>query len=232
LRERAEHARTPAERDQIYLQLATMLADKDDGRAQAYGEKIKDAELRRQVRGFVDASIAWKLVSTRDTQRALDFARTGDLTHLQRSWLLSQTAGILWVGDQQRAAQVLEDATAEARRIEVGDADRPRAFFAIANVLLTFNHAGVWSVMDDAIRAANAADKFTGEDGQLSLRLITKSTHIVHNRPFRGFEISGIFARLALEDYDKTVALARGLTQDAPRSIATIAIARTVLAQR
>jgi hypothetical protein len=232
MRERAEHARTTTERDQTYMQLATMLADKDEGRAHAYGDKIKDPELRNEVRGFLDVSLAWKLVSMKDTERALDLARTGELTHFQKSWLLSQIAGVLWVGDQKRAAQVLEDATAEARRIEAGDADRPRAFFAIANVLLASNPASVWSVMDDAISAANAADKFTGEDGQLSIRLISKGAGIFHDRPFRGFAISGIFTKLALEDYDRTVQLARGLTQDVPRSVATIAIARTVLEQR
>ena len=43
------------------------------------------------------------------------------------------------------------------------------------------------------------------------------------------FNLEGIFRNLADYDYEKAVQLARGLNRDAPRSVATIAIARAVL---
>jgi hypothetical protein len=46
------------------------------------------------------------------------------------------------------------------------------------------------------------------------------------------FDVDGIFARLADYDYDKAIELAQGLTREAPRAVATIAIARTVLAEK
>jgi len=92
--------------------------------------------------------------------------------------------------------------------------------------------ADVWGVMDDVVRAANSADKFTGEDGEVVFRLISKGTNAVHQHPFTDFNVAGIFAQLASEDYDKAVELARGLQGGAPRANAVIAIARSVLDEK
>jgi hypothetical protein len=46
------------------------------------------------------------------------------------------------------------------------------------------------------------------------------------------FDVDGIFARLADYDYDKAIALAQSLTREAPRAVATIAIAWTILAEK
>jgi hypothetical protein len=232
LLDRADRAKTSAERDQIYLELAMTTVDKDDRRARDYVDKIDDMDLRNAVRGYIDASIAFKVVSKKDVDRALELAKNGDLTHLQRSWLLSQTAGIIGVKDRERAAQVLEDAAAEARRIETGDPDRPKALLAIANVVLRIKGADVWGVMDDVIRAANSAEKFTGEDGEIVFRLVGKGTRAVHQHAFPDFNVAGIFAQLANEDYDKAVELARGLQGSAPRANAVIALARSILDEK
>ncbi|HEX3143127.1 MAG TPA: hypothetical protein VHQ64_04095 [Pyrinomonadaceae bacterium] len=232
LLDRAERARTSAERDQIYLELALVTIDKDDRRARDYVDKIEDMDLRNSVRSYVDASIAYKAVRKRDVERALELAQKGDLTHLQRSWLLSQTAALIAATDREKSAQVIEDAAAEARRIETGDADRPRAFFAIANVVRRTNRANAWAVIDDAIRAANSAEKFTGEDGELTFKLAGKSTRAVSQYPFPDFNVTGIFGELANEDYDKAVELARGFQRDAPRANAVIAVAKSVLDEK
>jgi hypothetical protein len=229
LLDRVDHAKTSAEHDQLYLALAMNMVDKDDRRAGDYVDKIDEMELRNGARAYIDAAIAWKVFSKKDIERALELARNGELTHLQKSWLLSQTAGFIGVKDRERGAQVLEDAAAEARRIETGDADRPRAYFAIANVVLRINRPGVWGVMDDAIRAANSAEKFTGEDGEITFRLVSKGTNSVHQHSFADFDVSGIFAKLANEDYDKAVELARALQAEAPRANAVIALARSIL---
>jgi hypothetical protein len=229
LLDRAERARTSAERDQIYLQLAMLLIDKDERRVHDYVDKIDDMELRNAVRGYADASIAWKLISKKEIERALELARNGELTHLQRSWLLSQAAALIGVKDRDRAGQVLESAAAEARRIETSDPDRPRAFLAIANVEFKINRPGMWGIMDDVIRAANSSEKFTGEDGEMTFRLIGKSMRSMSQYPFPDFNVTGLFGKLAAEDYDKAVELARGFQGEAPRANAVIAIARSVL---
>ena len=80
------------------------------------------------------------------------------------------------------------------------------------------------------MKSSNAAETFTGEDGELSFRLVIKGepSHVSYkNVP--DFDLEGIFRNLADSDYEKAVQLARGLNRDAPRSVATIAIARSVL---
>ncbi|HBB96492.1 MAG TPA: hypothetical protein DC054_13980 [Blastocatellia bacterium] len=232
LLDQAERAKTATERDQINLQLAQMMVDKDDRRARDYVDKIDDMELRDAARAFIDASIAWKLVNKRDADRALELAKNGELSHFQKAWLLSQTAAFVGVKDRGRALPVIEDAAAEARRIETSDPDRPRAFFAIANVVMNLNRAAVWEITSDAIKASNSADKFTGEDGQIVFRLISKGTNSVHQHSFADFDVAGIFTKLAAEDYDKAVQLARGFQGEAPRANAVIAIARSVLDEK
>jgi hypothetical protein len=233
LLDQADHAKTSAERDQTYLQLARLMVDKDDRRARDYVDKIEDMELRDAARGYFDASIAYKVVfEKKNVDRALELARNGELTHLQRSWLLSQTANLIGVKDRDGAAQVIEDAAAEARRIEPSDPDRPRALLAVANVVLRINRQGVWEIMDDAIRAANAAEKFTGEDGEITFRLISKGSNSIHQHGVEDFDVAGIFVKLADADYDKAVDLARGFKGEAPRANAVIAIARSVLNEK
>jgi len=126
---------------------------------------------------------------------------------------------------------LLDTATAEARRIDGGDLDRPRALFAIANALRLVDSARVSQAILDAVKAANSTDGFTGEGGTITQTINTKNVISVspHNVP--DFDIEGIFTALANEDYDNTVQLARAFQSEAPRTNATIAIARSVLNQ-
>src|SRR5580765_2817563 len=96
--------------------------------------------------------------------------------------------------------------------------------------MFVINRSAVWDTMNEAVKNANSADKFTGEGGELTFRLVTKtgpSYGTYEDVP--DFDLDGIFRNLAEADYDKAVQLARGLNRDATRSIATIAIARSVL---
>jgi len=231
LLDKVDRAQTPAARDQLYLQLAMMMIDKDDQRAHEYIEKINDSDLRNTTRAYIDACIAYRLGESRNVDQALEFAKTGDLTHFQRAWLLSQTASQIGLKDHDRALPVLDEAIAEARLIEIGDPDRPRAFFGIANVVLRVNHTAVWETVGDAITAANSANGFTGEDGKIAFGLVTHGVNSGHEHSIRDFDVAGIFTRLAGEDYDKAVTLARNFQDGAPRANAVIAIARLVLGE-
>ena len=232
LLERRERANTADERDQINLQLALTMVEKDDSRAREYVEKIDDKELRNEARGYIDASIAWKLVQKKDVDRALELARNGQLTHFQKAWLLSGTARLLGNGDREKFMSLIEAAATEARRMETADPDRPRAFFAIANVVFNLNRAAIWEAMGDAVKAANSAEKFTGEGGAIAFRLKSKANNSGHEHSFSDFDIAGIFRKLANEDYDRTVELARAIQNETPRANATIAIARAVMGEK
>jgi hypothetical protein len=59
-----------------------------------------------------------------------------------------------------------------------------------------------------------------------------KGMHFGRNNPVPDFDVGGIFAAFAAEDFERAVELARGLQRDSPRASATIAIARSVLDQK
>ena len=227
-----DHAKTSDERDQLYFKLATLALEKDDLKARDYVSKIEESEFRKQAVRWVDWGLAVSAVEKKKVDVALELNRIGELTHIQRVWVLTQTAKLLAKTDREKASSLLETATAEARRIDSGDLDRPRALFAIANALRVVDPARVSEAIFEAVKAANSTDGFTGEGGTVTQTINSKNVISVspHNVP--DFDIEGIFSALANEDYDGTVQLARGFQAEAPRTNATIAIARSVLNQK
>jgi hypothetical protein len=98
--------------------------------------------------------------------------------------------------------------------------------------MLAVNPAGAWDVISDAIKAANSADTFTGEDGELTFSFYTKGSSSVQQTGVADFDVKGIFESLSRNDYDRAVELARGFTREAPRANATLAIARAILEEK
>jgi len=99
----------------------------------------------------------------------------------------------------------------------------------LANALLALDRAKSWETVYEAVKAANAAESFTGEDGAIRTILQTKNSSSVRSSSSGEFNVAGIFGELAKEDYNKTVEVIRGFQREAPRASATIAIARAVL---
>jgi hypothetical protein len=229
LLDRIDHAKTSEERDGLYVQLARIRVENGDLRARDYVDKIDDSELRKSVRAFIDATMTLGAVAKKDVDLVLELVRTGELTRLQKVWALSQAAKLLATTDHDKSLAVIEEAAAEARRIEGSDADRPRALMAVANALLVSDRSKSWDAAYDAVKAANSAEGFTGEDGLLRISLRTKTIGTIRSSSVQDFDVSGIFTQLALDDYNRTVELARGFEREAPRASAVIAIARAVL---
>ena len=98
-----------------------------------------------------------------------------------------------------------------------------------ANVLKTIDPPRVWDATFDAVKAANSAEGFTGEDGELILQFQSKGQSSVNTNDVPDFDLEGIFKELANMDYDRAVELARGFQKEGPRAVATIAIARAIL---
>jgi hypothetical protein len=229
LLEQIDHAKTSEERDGLYVQLLMMLAKKGDMSARDLVDKLEDSVTRSSARAFVDITLAQEAVFKKNTAQALELARIGELTHLQRVWLLSQAAMLLSTTDREKALAVIDQAGEEARRIGGSDADRPRALMAVSSALIYIDRSHGWDATLEAVRAANSADDFTGEDGKLTIRLQSKALVSVGTTSAEDFDVRRAFAALANEDYDRAVQLASGFQRDAPRATATIAIARAVL---
>ncbi len=210
LLDQIDRAKTSDERDQLYFKLALLALSKDDMRARDYVSKLDESWFRKQAQAWVDACLAISAIEKKKTEMALELARIGELTHIP----------------------LLEDATAETRRIEGADLDRPRGLLAIANALSLIDPLRAWDAIFDAVKAANSTEGFTGEGGGLTLAVNGKSQISNRTDGVPDFDIQGIFAKLANDDYDRAVQLARGFQGEAPRANATIAIARSVLNEK
>lgn len=232
LLDRLDRAKTSEQRDGLYIQLARLYVENGDVKARDFVAKIEDTDLRNKARGFIDAALVMRAVGKKDPDMILELVRTGELTHSQKSWGLIQAAKLLVKTDRDKSLAIIEDATAEARRIEELDPDRPRALLSVANALLPLDRSKAWDMTYEAIKAANSAEGYTGEDGVIRLALQTRQMSTIRSSSVADFDVAGIFADLANEDYNRTVELARGFQREAPRASATIAIARSVLEEK
>lgn len=229
LMDRLDRAKTADERDSIYIQLANLVSRDGDLRAREFVSKIEDTELRKQLQAYMDGTLLNYHVGKKQTEPALELIRKGELTHPHRVWALTQVAKFLVKTDRETSLQLIEDAATEARRIEVSDAARPGALIAVANALRVVDPPRAWDATFDAVKAANSAEGFTGEDGELILQFQSKVQSSVNTNDVPEFDLDGILKQLAEDDYERAVELARGFEREGPRAIATIAIARAVL---
>lgn len=229
LLDRIERAKTSDERDSLNIQLAQLLASRGDMKARDYVSKIDNSELRKDAQEYLDGSLAFYAVTKKLTDQALELVQKGELTHVQKAWVLTQVAKILLPTDKDKATELVETATEEARRIDVSDPSRPQALIAVANALYVIDPAKSWDATFEAVKAANSAADFTGEDGRISIKFQSKTQSSIHTSTVEDFDLEGIFRNLADQDYERAVELARGFEAEGPRATATIAIARAVL---
>jgi hypothetical protein len=229
LLDRLDRVKTSADRDEIYIELAYMTSGKGDLRAREFASKVEDSETRKQFQAYIDSSLAAYFVGKKDTDQALEMVRKGDLTHILKTWVLIECAKILVKTDRDKALELIDEAETEARRIEVSDPALPRALIAVANAFQSIDPPRVWDATFDAVKAANSAEGFTGEDGKIVMKFQSQGQSSINSTDVDDFDLEGIFRELATKDYDRAVELARGFQGEGPRAVATIAIARAIL---
>ena len=229
LLDRIERAKTSDERDSLYVQLASLGISQGDMRSRDYVSKVENTELRKQAQTYIDGSLAVHFVEKKQPEQALELAHKGELTQIIKTWVLAQSAKLLAKTDKDKALEVVEEAATEARRIDVSDANLPRALMGVANAVKVVEPSRVWDATFDAVKAANSAEGFTGEDGEMVLMFQSKGGSSVRTSDVPDFDLEGMFKDLALQDYDRAVELARGFQGEGPRAVATIAIARAIL---
>ena len=227
--DRIDRAKTSAERDGLFIQLAQMLANRADMRAREFASKVEEPELRKQAVQYIDSTLAMTSVEKKLPDQVLELVHKGELPQLMKTWAITESAKIIAKTDQTKALELIDEAGTEARRLEVSDPALPRALIAVANALKAIDKKRVWDATFDAVKAANSAEGFTGEDGELVIKFASKGTSSVRNSDVPDFDLDGIFKDLANQDYDRAVEMARGFQGEGPRAIATIAIARAVL---
>lgn len=224
-----EQADTSRERDALYFRLALLKLNKDDLKARDYASRIEESGFRKQAQAWVDWSLAVSAIQKKKTDLALELNRTGEFTHIQRVWILTQAAKLFAKAERAKALSLVDAATAEARRIDGGDLDRPRGLFAVADALRVVDPARVSEAIFEAVKAANSTDGFTGEGGMITQTMHAREQIRINPQNIPEFDIEATFSALATDDYQRAVELARGFQAEAPRANATIAIARSML---
>jgi len=198
-------------------------------RARDFVSKVEDSQLRSQLQVFIDSSLATFFVEKKLPDQAFDVIQKGDLPHIHKAWVMTECAKILAKTDRDKALELINLSIDEAGRLEPSDPSRPRALFAVANAIKAIDAARVWEATFEAVKAANSAEGFTGEDGELEVKFQSRGQASLRNKPVADFDLDGIFSDLALQHYDRAVELARGFQSEGPRAIATIAIAVAIL---
>jgi hypothetical protein len=111
--------------------------------------------------------------------------------------------------------------------------DRVRALVAVATQMVALDRTRVWELMNEVVKSVNALPDFSGEGGEMTMRVQFKGGGaMTQNINVESFDLTGLFAALAREDFDRASALARTLKGESPRSVAALAVARAVLVKR
>ena len=232
MQNRLDRAPNSAARDAIYADYAVALTEKGDPKARDLVDKIEDSELRKSVKAYTDFQITQVAIRNKDVTEATRLVRTGQLTSIQKVWALTTAAKLLVASERSRASDLLEEALTESRRISGADADRARALTAVAAGLAEIDPVRGWETLNEVVKAANSADGFTGEDSSISSRLQTAQMVVASNANAPDFDLLAVFRLLSRADLLRAIQVAKGFTGEAPRAVATLAIARSVLDKR
>jgi len=232
MQERLDHATKSEDRDAIYADYAVALIESGDPRARDLVDKIENTELRKSVKAYTDFQLAQAAIRNKNVDEAVRIVKTGELTSIQKVWALTSAAKLVMAAERSRATDLLEEALAESRRISGSDPDRARALTAVAVGLGEIDRVRAWETLNEVIKAANSAEAFTGEDSRISARLQTKFMVVMTNSTAEDFDLLAVFRNLARADLLRAIQLAKTFTGEAPRAVATLAIARSVLEKR
>lgn len=227
--ERAARAGTSEERDGLYGRAAMAAAFKGETAARDFVDKISDSDLRKRTRAYIDYILVKRAIDRKDPSAAVQLLASAEITNTQRTWSLQEIAELLRKTDGARAVEVLDEAAVVARRIGTSDPDRARVLLGVATRMFEIDRGRVWDAVAEAVKAANSAAEFNGEDGKIDGMLEMRSGTSISSSTVDSFNVTGLFGSLAVEDLFRAVELARGFNHEAPRASATLAIARAVL---
>ena len=232
MQERLDRAKTSDDRDAIYADYAVALTQEGDPRGKDLVDKIENTELRKSVKAYTDFQLVQDAIRKKDVAEVARLVKSGELTSIQKVWALTSSAKLVIAAERSRAADMLEEALAEGRRISASDPDRARALTAVAVGFGEIDRVRSWEILGEVVKAANSAEAYTGEDSRIASRLQTKFMVVMNNSTAEDFDLLAVFRHLARADLLRAIQLAKTFTGEAPRAVATLAIARSVLEKR
>jgi hypothetical protein len=229
MQDRLDHANTSRERDAIYENTAALLANLGDARAHDIADKIDKVELRTIVREYVDLALVQFAIRKNDVSSIVRLAKAGALSHTQCSWAYAQAARLLMKSERHRALDLLEEALAEAQRIDADDPYRAHMLIGVATQFLSADQVRSWEIMGEAVKAANAVEEFSGEDLEIKFVLATTSGLKFIEISGADFSLPSLVRLLAREDPIRAIYLAKSFKNDAPRAVAILSIGAAAL---
>ena len=232
MQERLDRATKSDDRDEIYADYAVALSQDGDPRGKDLVDKIENTEMRKSVKAYTDFQLVQVAIRNKDVAEVSRIVKSGDLTSIQKVWALTSAAKLVIAAERSRAADMLEEALAESRRISAGDPDRARALTAVAVGFGEIDRVRSWEILGEVVKAANSAEAYTGEDSRVASRLQTKFMVVMSQSTAEDFDLLAVFSHLARADLLRAIQLAKTFTGESPRAVATLAIARSVLEKR
>lgn len=214
------------QRNHLYAMAARGAAMKNDPRAREFAAKIEDTDLKKNVSTFVDFILVSKALEAKHFEKALQLARTGELSHLQRAWAYSEIAALLKSSAPDDSMTLILEAGREAERIEVTSPECAEAWVAVARRAVEIDPTGKWYKALEAIKAVNRASDYTGEESEISVGFQSQNNIIKMQVAAPTISLSALVARLAEDDIYRAVATAKNVTSESPRALAILAGAR------
>lgn len=213
------------ERNHLYAMAARAAAMKNDPKAREYADKIEETELRKNVRTFVDFILVSKALEGRDSEKALQLARTGELSHFQRAWAYSEIAALSKTSAPEEGMDLILEAAREVERMEISS-ESAQASVAIARRAAEVDPSVKWYKVLDAIKAINRAPDYTGQENEISVGFQSENNIIKLQISAPSLSLSALVGTLAEEDVYRAVDIARNIGSESPRASALLAAAR------
>ena len=224
-----EAATNSEERDRAYSFIAMQLAREGDARAYEFVDKVDDTETRKSVRKMVDFGYLGGLIEKKTTDELIARILRSELTPAFRANYLVRAAQLMVKTDRVRAVEVLDKALEEAQRIDAATSERAYVFVSLLAAFTKLDRARTWHLAREMIKAANNVADFTGENSQTNWMIEGKLSARLGTNLAGPTDLPDAFAAIAADDFYQAVDITSTIKGDAPRALATLAVARAVL---
>jgi hypothetical protein len=95
--------------------------------------------------------------------------------------------------------------------------------------LVTPDSVHAWEILSEAVKAANSAETFDGEDTHINAQVWTREGPRIRSVNFEDFGLRLILRALAKEELERSIELAKSFKNEKPRALAILTIADVVL---
>lgn len=237
----ADTRRNDTERDALRLGMVRVaVRNRLWDRARRVAAEIEKMDSRRAALSFIAVSqiadLAHTYADTKETdyESIVKFLNGADVPALASAWGYAEAAQVAARRSESSAAALglLDEAERHAGRVEARTRQRVAAYVIVASAAARLDKPRAWTLLYEAVKAANAVEDFAGDEVSLDIMGSEGSTEEAHDYfviTSEAFRLDKIFATMSQLDWTKTLADARALEGRIPQAFVHIAIARATL---